>query len=67
MPPNCRRLAYRISRVEILEAGNQTESETRETLMASDRLVRIELSLSLSVEANALSRYGVNLALKSFY
>lgn len=32
--------------------------------MASDRLVRIELSLS--VEANALSRYGVNPAPLSF-
>ena len=39
-----------LKRVESLGAGNQTESETRDTLMASDRLARIELSLSLSVE-----------------
>ena len=40
-----------LNRVESLGAGNQTESETRDdTLMASDRLARIELSLSLSVE-----------------
>ncbi|GMN75118.1 hypothetical protein TIFTF001_052571 [Ficus carica] len=35
-----------LNRMESLEAGNQTESETRDTLMASDRLARIEMIVS---------------------
>ncbi|GMN29089.1 hypothetical protein TIFTF001_051703 [Ficus carica] len=46
-----------LNRMESLEAGTQTESETRDTLMASDRLARIEMIVSGRDQARGIPFY----------